>query len=143
MEQPVADRARVLEPLLLRQGRHPRQQRVGDRAGVAGEEADRVADDCRVLLGGLPPRTGSAAPAHLPERALGAVPRGRKPARALPQRHDLVDGGDGGLGGALRPERAEVAGAVGLDLADDREPGNSSWVSLTQMTRSGCLERRL
>ena len=70
----------------------------------------------------LPPRAGRAAPAHLAERALGAVTTGRELAGALSQRHDLVDGGDGGLGGALGPERAEVAGTVGLDLAHDRQP---------------------
>ena len=43
----------------------------------------------------------------------------------------------------LRPERADVAGAVGADLADDREPGERLRVSLTQMARSGFLDRRL
>ena len=51
--------------------------------------------DCR-------PEQGAPHRPIWPSAHSDAVPAGRELARALPQRHDLVDGGDGGLGGPLR-----------------------------------------
>ena len=101
---------------------HPGAQRGHHVAGVAGQGVDGVLDDRGILLHALGAGAGSAAAAHVGERARPDRAGGGQPLDALAQRDDLVDGGDGGLGRAAAAERADVAGAVAAHLADDGQP---------------------